>query len=91
MVLPGGQLFYIGLHKGKHDKFFLSITTRTKALILSMQHHLVDHYQICSKKGPLGQMGLPEVTEAYLTGAHRTGEQFRASLALLFKSRRGKK
>ena len=31
---PGGT-FYIGLHKGK-NKFFLSETIRTKALILSM-------------------------------------------------------
>ena len=30
-------------------------------------------------------MGLPGVTEAYMTGAHRTGERFRATLALLLK------
>ena len=34
--------------QGKHDKFFLSETTGFKALILSMQHHLVDHYQVGS-------------------------------------------
>ena len=42
-----GHMFYIGLHKGKPDKFFLSETTRTKALLFGMQHHLVDHYQVC--------------------------------------------
>ena len=44
---PLGYIFYIGLHKGKHT-FCLSETTRTKALISSLQHHLVYHYHVCS-------------------------------------------
>ena len=54
---PLGSHVYIGLHKGKHDKIFLSETTRTKALILRMYHHLVDHYQVCSNYTPGAKIG----------------------------------
>ena len=33
---------------GKHDKLFLSETTRTKAMILGMQHHPVYLYEVGS-------------------------------------------
>ena len=48
-------MFYIGLYNGKYDKIFLSETTRTKALIFGILHHLVDHYQIYSNYAPGGQ------------------------------------
>ena len=34
-----GHMFYIGLHKGKHDKFFWSETTRIKALSTALAKH----------------------------------------------------
>ena len=43
--------------KGKHDKFFLSETTKTKALILSMYHHLVNQYQVCSNDAAGAKIG----------------------------------
>ena len=54
---PWSHIFYIGLHKKKHYKFFFSETTRTKALILSIYHHLVDHYQVCSNYAPGAKIG----------------------------------
>ena len=40
IVHPGGHMFYIGLHRAKHVNIFLSETTRPRALIFSMKHHL---------------------------------------------------
>ena len=33
--------------QGKHEKIFLSGTTRPRHLIFGMKHHLVDLYQVC--------------------------------------------
>ena len=41
-------MFYIGLYREQHEKIFLSETTKPRALIFGMQHHLVDLYQVCS-------------------------------------------
>ena len=45
-------MLYIGLAKGKHVKIFVSETTRTKALIFRIKHHLVDHHQVSSNYVP---------------------------------------
>ena len=51
-------MFYIGLYRENVEKIFLSETTRPRALIFGMYHHLVDLYQVCSnnshgaKNGP---------------------------------------
>ena len=42
-------MFYIGFYREKHEKIFLSETTRPRALVFGMKHHLVDLYQVCSK------------------------------------------
>ena len=34
-------MFYIGLYRENHEKIFLSETTRRRALIFGMKHHLV--------------------------------------------------
>ena len=52
MTLPGGHRFYIGLYMEKNEKIFLSETTRPKALVFGMKHHLVDLYQVCLNKTP---------------------------------------
>ena len=46
-----GHMFYIGLYREKHEKT-LSDTTRPRALIFGMKHHLVNNYQVCSNNGP---------------------------------------
>ena len=45
-------MIYIGLYREVHGKIFLSETMRPRALILGMQHHLVDFYQVCSNYAP---------------------------------------
>ena len=45
----------IPICKEKHEQIFLSKTTRPRALILGMKHHLVNPYQLCSNN-PLGHM-----------------------------------
>ena len=45
-------MFYIGLYRENMIKIFLSETTRTKALIFGLCHHLVDHFQVCSNYAP---------------------------------------
>ena len=55
MGLPGGGGGGVtGLHrliKEKHEKI-LSETTRPRAFIFSVKHHLVDLYQVCSNYAP---------------------------------------
>ena len=51
-------MFYSLIYR-KHENIFLSETTRTRALIFGMQHHLVDLYQFCSIYVPGAKMGLP--------------------------------
>ena len=50
-------MFYIGLYRIKHEKIFLSETTRPIALIFGMYHHLVDCYQVCSNYAPWAKHG----------------------------------
>ena len=45
-------MFYIGLNREKHEKIFLTETTRPRVLIFGMKHHLVDFYQVCSNHTP---------------------------------------
>ena len=60
---PPGHMFYIGLNRGKHEKLFLSETTRPRALIFGMKHHLVNLYQVCSNYIPWAKNGpAPGVT-----------------------------
>ena len=49
----------IGLYRDKHEKNFLSETTRPRALIFDMYHHLVDLYQVCSNDNPGAKMCQP--------------------------------
>ena len=42
----------IGLCRENHEKIFLSETTRPRALIFGMKHHLVNLYQVCSNYIP---------------------------------------
>ena len=48
MARPGGHMIYIGLYREKHDKIFLSKTTKLEALIFGIKHHHVNLYQVCS-------------------------------------------
>ena len=55
-------MLYIGLYREKHEKIFLSETTRPRAMIFDMKHYLVIFYQVCSnytsgaKNGPGDQL-----------------------------------
>ena len=57
MGLPQGLQVNIGLCRENIKKIFLSETTRPRALILGMKHHLVDLYHICSNYAPGAQHG----------------------------------
>ena len=48
MGTPLGHIFYIGLHKAKHDKSFLSEITWTKTLIFGIN--------VASPSGPLSSL-----------------------------------
>ena len=50
-------MFYIGLYREKHEIFFLSETTKPKALRFGMRHHLVDLYQVWSNYIPAAKNG----------------------------------
>ena len=39
-------MFYIGLYTEKHEKIFLSETTRPRAMIFGMKHYLVVFYPV---------------------------------------------
>ena len=58
MTRPGVHMFYIGLYRENMKKIFLCETTRPRALIFVMKHHLVNLYQVCSNyiPGPKGHM-----------------------------------
>ena len=51
-------MLYIGLYREQHEKIFLSETTRPRALLFGMKHHLVDLYQVCSNYSPGAKIGL---------------------------------
>ena len=58
-----GVRFYIGFYRVKHEKIFLSETTRPRGLLFVMKHHLVDLYQVCSNYTPGAKNGpTPGVT-----------------------------
>ena len=63
MAPPGGHILYIGLYREKHEKIFLSETTRPRAMIFGMKHQLVD-YAPGAKNGPA--LGVTYFTLAYL-------------------------
>ena len=46
-----GHLLKISLYREKHEKIS-SKTTRPRALIFGMKHHLVNLYQVCSNNTP---------------------------------------
>ena len=58
MAPPWGHMFYIGLYREKHETIFSSETTRPRAFIFDMKHHLVNFYQVCSNYIP-GAKKLP--------------------------------
>ena len=56
-------MLYIDLYREKHEKIFLSETTKPRALIFGMKHHLVDFYQVCANYTPGAKNGsTPGVT-----------------------------
>ena len=59
MAPSRGHMFYIGLYREKHEKIFLSETTRPRALKIGIKHHLVNLYQVCSNYIPGTKNGLP--------------------------------
>ena len=48
---PGSHCLHRLMKNMKHEKL-LSETTRPRALIFGMLHHLVDLYQVCSNYSP---------------------------------------
>ena len=50
-------MLYIDLYREKHEKISCSETTRPRALICGMKHHLVDLYQVCSNYAPGAKNG----------------------------------
>ena len=81
MACPGGHMFYIGLY-GENMKLltFLSETTRPRALIFGMEHHLVDLYQVCSNYAPGAKSG-----HMFYIGLYRNNmKQPSRSRALIF-------
>ena len=59
-------MFYIGLYGEQHEKIFLSETTRPRALISGMKHHLVKLYQVCSNYIPGAKKARPRVHMFYI-------------------------
>ena len=51
-------MFYIGLYR-ESIKIFLSETTRPRALIFGMKHHLVNLWIVCSNYIPGDKNGPP--------------------------------
>ena len=71
MALPRGHMYYIGLYKEKHEKIFLSKTTRPRAFMFGMKHHPVNLYQVCSNYIPGAKNGLalgPHVLHRLIQG-----------------------
>ena len=56
-----GHMFYIDLYREKDEKKILSETTRPRALIFGMKHHLVNLYRVCSNYIPGANNGPPRV------------------------------
>ena len=53
MAHPGADRFYIGLYKAKP----MPETIRLRALIIGMQHYLVDLNQVCANHAPWAKSG----------------------------------
>ena len=62
MAPPWGHMFYIGLYREKHEKILFK-TTRPRALISDVKHHLVNLSQVCSNYIPVP---VPGVTLFYI-------------------------
>ena len=60
-----GHLFYNGLYWEQHEKIFLSDTTRPRALLFGMKHHLVNLYQVCSNYSPGAKNGHMHYIDLY--------------------------
>ena len=71
MAHPGGHMFYIGLNREKHEKIFLSETTRSRAFIFGMKHHLVSVYQLCSNYIPWAKNGPAPRGHMFYIGLYR--------------------
>ena len=72
MVRPGVTV-YIGLYRETHEKNFLSKTTRPRALIFGMKHHLVNFYQVWSNLSLGPKMAPPpesHVLHRHIKGKH---------------------
>ena len=54
--LPRGHMFYMGLYRENMKRILLSETTRLKALVFGMQHHLVDLYKVDLNYAPGGHI-----------------------------------
>ena len=63
-------MFYIGLYREKHGKVFWSETTRPRALIFGMKHHLVDLYRVCPNYTPGAKNG-PTRGHMFCIGLYR--------------------
>ena len=60
-------MLYIDLYREKHEKkIFLSETTRLRALIFGMKHHLVDFYKVCSNYSTGAKKDPPEGHRFYI-------------------------
>ena len=53
------HMFHIGLYGDNVEKTSLSETTRPRALIFGLSHHLVDLYQVCSNNTRGAKMAQP--------------------------------
>ena len=68
-----GHMFYIGLFKKKHEKIFVSETTRPRALMFGIKHHLANLCQVCSNYIPGANMARPGsrgVLQSPISGKH---------------------
>ena len=71
MVRPRGSHVLHRLVLEKHEKIFYE-TTKLRALIFGMKHHIVDLCQVCSNYAPWTNYGSPQgsrFTSAYI-GKH---------------------
>ena len=55
-VKPRGHMFYIGLYRQTHQQL-LSETTRPRALVFGMKHHIMNLCQACANYIPGAKNG----------------------------------
>ena len=66
-----GHMFHIGLYREKHERIFLSKTTRSRALIFGMLYHLVNLFQVCSNYIPGVKNGPAPWVHMFYIGVYR--------------------